>query len=269
MADIITVPTQVLAATEANYIAYFQGFACLPRIEFHQDAAMTWFIANGPPGNAVLCTQVTPAQADAKIDAMLAYLATRVHRSSWWQVLPSSAPPDLAQRLLTHGLTPTESRPVMTLDLAALTAPPTPATLRIERVNDEAALRRWHVASAAGFESSLQDTQPYFDAYACLGFAPDAASQHYIGYVDDVAVTSATLLLAGGIAGVYDVSTIPTARRQGFGAAITTTMLHAAHQRGYRYAVLQASEEGYGVYQRLGFVTQYHEANYLWQKAGG
>lgn len=263
----MTPPEELWAATEANYIAYFRGFTCLPQIEFHEDAELTWFIANGPPGNAILQTRIAPALIDAKIDTMLAYLAMRAQSSSWWQVLPSHAPPDLAQHLLAHGLTPTESRPVMTLDLATLPTPPPPSTLRIERVHDEAELRQWHVVSAAGFAASLADTQPYFDAYACLGFAPDAASQHYVGYIDDIPVASATLLLAEGIAGIYDVSTIPTSRRQGFGRAITTAMLAEAHQRGYHFAVLQASAEGYNMYHQLGFVTQYHEANYRWQRA--
>jgi len=94
-----------------------------------------------------------------------------------------------------------------------------------------------------------------------------AVYKHYVGYLGDAAVTSSTLLLAGGISGIYDVSTVPSVRRMGLGVAITLAGLRAAQERGYRYAVLQASEEGHALYEKLGFAELYHEVNYRWQRA--
>src|SRR5437764_372723 len=65
---------ELVAATEANYIAYFRGFAHLPQIEFHQDDAFIWFIANGAPGNPVLRTRLSEAEANARIPATLTEL---------------------------------------------------------------------------------------------------------------------------------------------------------------------------------------------------
>lgn len=57
----------------------------------------------------------------------------------------------------------------------------------------------------------------------------------------------------GGVAGLYGVATRPAFRRRGIGTALCWTVLDEARRKGLRTAVLQASEDGEGVYARLGF----------------
>jgi ribosomal protein S18 acetylase RimI-like enzyme len=261
-------PADLIAATEANYTAYFAGFSVLPQMQVWREVDYTAFILNSAPGSTVLATRFTPATVDAQIRAVLDRLTPLV-RHGWWQVLPSSRPDNLGERLLAAGLTllTHECRPVMTLDLTNQpVVPPTPPALTIRRVSDAASMADWTAASAFGFETSAANVQPYHDAYSALGFAADAPFQHFVGYLAGAPVTSATLLLAAELAGIYDVSTVRAMRRQGLGAAITHACLAAAQVRGYRRAVLQASDEGVGVYTRLGFRELYRERNYGWTR---
>jgi len=131
-------------------------------------------------------------------------------------------------------------------------------------VTDAATLEAWKQISAEGFGA---DTQIYYDAYAGHGFGPDAISLHYVGYLGDQPVTSSTLLVAGGIASVYDVSTPPAFRRQRFGGAITFAMLQEARRRGYDYAWIWSSPMGKSVYSKLGLVaTDFGVREYWWRR---
>jgi GNAT superfamily N-acetyltransferase len=142
-------------------------------------------------------------------------------------------------------------------------------------VTGAAMMRAWHEVSAAGFEMSMEAVQPYHDAYAFNGFEGSfdgAAAQthrHYLGFVAGEPVTSATLILAAGVAGVYDVSTPPRWQRRGYGAAITALTLAEARAAGYRYACLTASPQGERVYRRLGFHHHFRPVEYRWQRPAG
>lgn len=257
----------IIAATVANYRAYFQGFACLPHCEYHEEDDCTWFLGFGAPGNVILRSDFTTENAEARVAEVLAQVARRVH-SIEWLTEPAPQPPHLAQILQARGLTPEARHPVMTVPLTQVAwETPVPAELRIEPVRDEATLQDWLIASAAGYEAEMPKVQPYYNTYACLGFAPEGAFQHFVGYFDTTPVTSSTLLLAGGLAGIYDVSTAPQMRHRGCGTAITLACLRMAAERGYHHAVLQASEEGEPLYRRLGFATRYYEANYRWSRS--
>jgi len=254
-------------AIEANFRAYFASFTCLPRIVMQEDDEAMWFVANSAPGNSIFRARLAPERVEAKIAEIVADMSAKGAGSAWWEVFPNSQPPNLADYLLAAGLRHVGGEPAMVADLHALDEnTSTPPNFLIVRVNDEATLYDWYVASVAGFEGTLAAGRPYYDAYACLGFDPTGAWHHYVGYLDGEAVTSSTLLLAEGLAGIYDVSTIPAARRKGLGKAITLAPLLEARARGYRYTMLFASHEGYNLYRSIGFVKKFHREDYEWRR---
>ena len=55
-------------------------------------------------------------------------------------------------------------------------------------------------------------------------------------------------------AGVYNVVTLPAHRGKGYGASVTWAVVAEGARRGCTHAVLQASESGYPVYRRMGFI---------------
>jgi GNAT superfamily N-acetyltransferase len=238
---------------QENLIAYFRLFAGLPGTTFvEQD--VTWFVnANGEPGNHILRAHLADGSADRQIDEIIGQVGEHADQIDWL-VFPGCWPADLGRRLEARGMNGGPGGIWMLADLAAdsSNAPSAPAHFHIRQVIDITMLGQWRQISAEGFGG---DTQIFYDAYARHGFGPEASSLHYIGYLGDQPVTSATLLLAGGIAGVYDVSTPPAWRRHGFGGAITAAALRAAWLRGYQSAWVWSSQMGQSVYRRLGFVA--------------
>jgi ribosomal protein S18 acetylase RimI-like enzyme len=92
---------------------------------------------------------------------------------------------------------------------------------------------------------------PMLEVMTHIGW--DWPVRHYLGYVDGEPVTTSSVFLAEGVAGIQFVATLPKARGRGLGGAMTLASLYDARDLGHRAGVLQSSEMGYKVYLRLGF----------------
>lgn len=256
----------LIDAMQGSMAAYLQLFDGLPGIVLTERDDVGWFVGtSGWPGREVLWSRFDAATSDAQIDRVLSELGAHCSGLDW-AVYRSCRPLDLGARLEAKGLKRGFTL-WMLADLADLPAlaPPDP-DFRVELVTNEEELREWWHVSAAGYESRREDIEIFHDAYRQHPFGPDMDCVHRIGYWRDEPVTSATLLLASGIAGIYAVSTAPAHRRRGFGAAITRASLETARARGYRYACLQSSAMGVRVYERVGFNVKVFLPEYAWKK---
>jgi len=266
---------------QENLIAYYRLFAGLPGVTFvEQD--VTWVASTGVPGNQILRTrlpeQLDPSPLDQRIDELIRQIGQSTDAMDWF-VFPSCQPIGLGERVAVRGLAggPDGAWTLvgqiggpggnwMLADLTALVpAPAVDEQFHIKFVDNPVMLEAWRQISAEGFGGG--EYQNFYAAYARHGFGPDAFSLHYIGYLGETPVTSSTLLLAGGIAGIFDVSTPIACRHQGFGSAISWAMLQEAQRRGYADAFVWSSNMGKGVYPRAGFVpVELGLREYQWQK---
>lgn len=237
---------------QENLVAYYLIFDGLPGVTI-VDGDVTWCTSREEaPGNQVLRSRLTAEAAEQRIDQTLAQIGRRAEQIDWL-VFPGCQPADLGQRLAARGMPGGPGGIWMLADLESLPADlALPHGFELAQVRDDAQLAEWARMSAAGFGG---DMQVLYDAYARHGYGPDARSLHYIAYQDGEPVTASTLLLAGGIAGLFDISTPPTLRRRGYAGAITRAMMQIARQRGYRTAWTWASRMGQSVYQKAGFTT--------------
>lgn len=256
--------TEIAGQVQENMLAYFRLFAGLPGITV-VDEDVFWLVsARGEPGNHLLRAQIPSDAAEDRIHAIFSQISQYTDQIDWL-VFPSCRPADLGKRLEARGMAGGLGGTWMLADLSARPNPfPISQRFHIEPVHTLELLDVWRHASTVGFGV---DVQIHADAYARHGFGPAAASLHYIGYLDDTPVTSATLLLAGGIAGIWDVSTPPAMRGQGFGSAISLHMLDEAHTRGYRQAWVWSSKMGKRVYSKVGFVAaDFGVREYPWHR---
>ena len=90
---------------------------------------------------------------------------------------------------------------------------------------------------------------------------PDATV--YVGYADDQPVATGFGLRVGRTIGIYNISTLPTARKRGYGQAMTMRIVADGAAAGCDVATLEASEMGYPIYTRLGFRTVSEYVGYV------
>jgi hypothetical protein len=124
--------------------------------------------------------------------------------------------------------------------------PPAPSGVSFEQVDAQ----RWDAfadATAEGFglPRALVD-----DLYA-PSMLDDPRLRAYVGLSDGEAVATGVSILTDRTLGLYSIATVPRARGRGIGTATTWAML--ADQGAWDVAVLQASEMGRPVYERMGF----------------
>jgi GNAT superfamily N-acetyltransferase len=80
-----------------------------------------------------------------------------------------------------------------------------------------------------------------------------------IAEVDGVPACTGISIVAGDWVGLFIIATVDAHRRQGLGAALTAKLVTDAVERnGVSRALLQSSELGKPVYERLGFATLEH-----------
>ena len=274
MLDILTdlSPSSLAMAIKANLYAFFQSFRYSSQATVHDSSyGFRWHTAVSHPWfNGILSTQPPAEDAAQTVRDTLAYFQSRDVASFTWWLAPQLEPATWSQHLLPHGFQYDDHTPGMAMDLAAL-PPPVQHPLTIRQVEDRHTLAEWARTFIRGYEIPEAMTPVFLALIDSLGTNPPF--RHYLGSLNGKPVAASTMFVGAGVAGIYNVATLAEARGQGIGSAMTLIPLYEARDMGYRAGVLQSSEMGYRVYQRLGFQKLCQMDHFYWQvqspQAGG
>lgn len=243
-------------AAQDNAFALFEAMAALPGGELVKTARLSYHHASpfSPIFKGVWNARLDPAEIEPAVEEVVAWFQERGAPFLFWWFGPGSNPSGLAEALTAHGFEVNiEGDPSMIVELRALNEDiRTSDNFRIVRAADRQTLEDWGGAFAAAFEIPEWAGQAWVDATLAFGIE-DAPWTLYVGYQDDTPVATNILFNGAGVAGLYGVGTIPEARGQGIGAAITLQPLLDARAQGMQYGALFATEMGEPVYRRLGF----------------
>lgn len=169
---------------------------------------------------------------------------------SWW-TSPSDTPAPFSQELLSQGFSFKEENIGMhcLLDGLAFHAPSPLSFCRVEKEEDVEAFCSVLVSIGLHPQTFPLIYQPLpkilYQEGACL--------EMYLGWAGSVPVVTGMIVFHAHAAGLYYVATCPEERKKGYGTAMMKHLLNRAQRKGYHLATLQASQEGKGLYERLGF----------------
>ena len=271
-------------AVEANLFAFFNQLSVWPRVEIHDDADCFRTISDlpFPLFNSVMRARASVDRVDALIDERIAQCRTRHVPMLWWTG-PSTEPGDVGDRLVQRGFL-FEPAHGMAIDLQesceqqscdgpldqSCEGPPLggplvhDASVTIHRVDDEATLSAWSRVLCDSFGAP----QPFGDAFAqlaaAIGLAEHSPFRHWLARVNGRPAATCSMFFGAGVAGIYDVATLPEKRRRGLARAITQAAMAEARALGYRMAILHSSTLGAGVYRSLGFRDVCDIGQYVW-----
>ena len=263
-----TSPSALITAIEDNTFDFVHSMSKWPQAEVYDGDDIKWSITRipYPVFNSVFRARLAAHQVDATIQTVIERARARNVPVLWWTG-PQTQPSDLGMHLVTKGFAHSDDEPGMAANLMRLNEGwPVPPGLSIQRVGDAETLREWCQACSKVFGMADFVADAFFDFINHVGFG---TSIPYLGLLEGKPVATSLVVLAGGVAGIYNVGTVPEARRKGIGTWMTLTPLRDARAKGYRVGVLQASEMGASVYRRLGFQDYCQIGHYLWSPAPG
>lgn len=181
----------------------------------------------------------------AQLDEMMAWYRVHLPKTIGCWSLDPPAPEDIGVNLLARGFQPGWRPCWMALDLEAVKADhPAPADMEVYADNDTPT-------------GDIEDL-PYAGDNGAVSPALIAAypgrAQRFIATLNGkIAGHSCIFFTSGenGVAGLYNVGVVPSAREQGIGKAVVLAACRYAKEQGYRYAVLNGT--GRRMYEQIGF----------------
>jgi ribosomal protein S18 acetylase RimI-like enzyme len=237
-----------------------------------------------PMFKGVWNTRLSESEADAAIDETIAWFKERNVPYFFWWTGPQTTPSNLPQRLQAHGLIDMAEQqkelaagikqtelgaPCMVAELSKMNETilaRTPEGFVVREIGKETELYDFKKVFVETYEIPEWAGQAWVDATLKIGIGK-TPWRMFVGYLKDEPVATIMLFNGGGVASVYAVATVPSARGKGIGAAITLQpLLEACDRDGYKYAVLFSTEMGIRVYERIGFrLTNMRINRYLWR----
>ena len=262
----VSTASEIVKAIEANFLAYgTTQFARWARIEVYDEPHLLWFKCDvpSPMFNVVQRARLSPANVDHIIAEQQARYAERNLPILWW-TSPSSTPLEISNHLTSAGFVPSGELTGMAIDLQDLAIPRQPENLIIEPTAEPSSLVTFAHTLGQGFQVQRAIMEPMIDQALAMDHGTSGPLINYVGTLNGLAVATSSLYLGSGVAGIYNVSTLPAVRHRGIGTAVTMAPLLEAQARGYRFAILHASAMAYPMYQELGFKTYCYFHQYLW-----
>jgi GNAT superfamily N-acetyltransferase len=253
-----------LAALEhESWIAYVTGVvSCTTRAEVSRAGGVVTVLTGLPMD---WFNQVLIEREEATAAGVLAAVGQARERGDHFVVRLREGIDDRFIPILTQaGMTPAgeeTSMPGMVafpIDDDAIAEHASPE-LEIRRVTDAAGIDAHRQAVTAGFGSDPAVAR----GTACQELLARPECVVYVGYADGDPVNSGMGWRTGRTVGVYSIATIESARRRGYGAAMTARVVADGVVAGCDVAALQASEMGRPIYERLGFRTVVRYAAYV------
>ncbi|MGD2165983.1 MAG: GNAT family N-acetyltransferase [Anaerolineae bacterium] len=185
-----------------------------------------------------------------------------------WTTGPSTRPRDLSSVLEARGIEHLVDVAGMALDLDELDRPEVPRGLVTRKVRTRHDVRAWACAFREGFGLPEGSETGIAELIGAAWEHSRGTWHHYVGTLDEIPVGSSSMYLDQGVAGIYFVGTVPSARRRGIGTWMTFLALQDARELGTGWSVLHASPLGRGLYARLGFEEYCTLGIYMWGLGG-
>lgn len=228
-------------------------------------ARLVRFRRAAPERTTILYHRLEAAEADAAIEAQIAYIAAHQLHCDW-KTFAHDQPADLPERLLRRGWVPDEMDTIMALDLeSAPAALLEPVTADVRPITTRAALQDVIAVLSAVWGGNFEwVTRRLGDHLEIPGYL-----NVFAAYVDGEPASAAWIyfLPNSQFASLWAGSTLAPHRGRGLYTALLAARAQAARARGYRYLTVDAGAMSRPIVARHGFEPLTTTTSYEWPVA--
>lgn len=244
--------TKIINSIKKNLyfqISYFQPHVPGMRI-FMNGAAIKLTDISDDTFNLVINSCFTSQNIHKKIDETIRIFKNKNLPFSWW-VGPKDSPDNLKEILIKKGFKFKENSYGMYIDLKALQLKPL-VKLKIKQVLNVKELKEFDDAHVKSFRNS-KAFDVIFSKIPESAYGKKAPFRFYVGYFNEKAVTTGVLVFHANVAGIYFIVTLPEERNRGYATEMMHFLLDRAKKENQAIAILQATEKGKNLYEKIGF----------------
>lgn len=195
------------------------------------------------------------------IEQVLDYYKSRLLDYCIW-VNRENLSPAVAETLAQCGAGRQNEEVGMVLDLNAYQLISKPTHGQIKTADQPALIADYAQVLAHNWEPPDQNVLRFYERTVPTYLDPGHDIRLLVYYHGDLPVASLELFPTdSSTIGIYGFATLNAYRGRGIGSSLFTFALNYAKTAGYQQVILQASEDGLGIYKRYGFqtVTTYYE----------
>lgn len=242
----------LIAASDANY---FESWRMLAESNglLHEDGGI---LVTAPSASLAWMNVVFVTQQlrDAKAQLARAFALLDERKLPFFVHIREGV--DIAAERACEQLGLVPENPVPGMALAPITSHANDASLEIRPVGDDASFSDFATTVTESFDIPSEETSALFPPSALTR----PRTHFWVGYAEGQPVASSALIVIGDVAGINFIGTLGAFRGRGFGEQMTWAAVNGGAEAGCGVAVLQASEIGKPVYERMGFrdVTTYN-----------
>lgn len=211
--------------------------------------------------NYVLSAKIDEKSVEQRVDDVLNFYLKQQLPFSWW-VSELDTPPNLKEVLQSKGFKEKEDDIGMYLKLQDYQPSSAGSDLSFKRIDNKGGLE--------AFASIFASIGGYADSYDAFYSKVPLESlqghyQMYLGYHDHEPIVTGILVVKESVGGVYFVMTKPSHRRRGHGSAMMHYLIQQAQNEKADLVTLQASSDGRGLYEKMGFKSLCRFVEYAYE----
>ncbi|MGG4551688.1 N-acetyltransferase family protein [Paenibacillus humicus] len=200
--------------------------------------------------NAVIFKQEI---TDKRVSEIYEIYKNKKNKTAWF-IFDHKQPEKLNNQLFSYGFKPIAKMAGMAIDLNLLSKDWTPPKdMSIRKAVTEADFEEWYNLALNSYPMSRPTAELFLEAAKQNVNSSSPKMAAYLIQYSGHSVGIAEAYFGEHHVGLYSIATLQQVRKKGIGTAATMFLLMEAYHRGYRIAVLQATEKGIHLYERIGF----------------